>query len=124
MIVFFLQSEQMVVWWKNMPLMSFTLPCDPLTSYHSLSSLTSICLQSCDNTVFFSSGTSLRNDCGLTHMLPTQYLHRRERKVKYKLQGLQKCISNVLEQRKTDKKIVEKVIEEERFDSTFLLVII
>lgn len=32
----FLRSEQMVVWWKSVPLMSFTLPRDPLTSYHSL----------------------------------------------------------------------------------------
>lgn len=51
----------------------------------SLSFLTSICLQSCDNNVFFSSVTSLINDCGLTHILPTQCLDWRERKVKYKL---------------------------------------
>lgn len=61
----------MVAWWKYVPLMSFTLPCDPLTSNHSLSSLTSICLQSGDNNVFCffvsSGGTSLINDCVALH---------------------------------------------------------
>lgn len=36
MTVPFLRGEQMAGWWKSLPLMSFTLPRDPLTSYHSL----------------------------------------------------------------------------------------